>query len=51
MTTRFKDLHSEVEKRVGFASKEVARLDAKVMIKMQEQDASVAKSVQLSLEL
>lgn len=50
MTPKCEELHLSVERWVGFANNEMARLKAKGVKTTQEWDASVAKTEQFSLE-
>lgn len=50
VTTKYEELHSNVEQRVSSANKETAHLEENVKA-MQKQDASVTMAEQLSLEV
>lgn len=51
MTTKYEELHSSVEDRVGFTNKAVARLQAEVVNMLREREFIVAKAVQLLFEV
>lgn len=43
VSARYGELHSNVEQRLDFAKKEMARLEVEVVCLTQDRDASVAK--------